>query len=148
LFIFLHFLSFIYIIIHLLLFYCRHGDEEILDLWLTSNPCNRDDDDQPHHQFRRRLIRSWQQIGGTTGAAGTVTSPMPGRIVKVSVSQGDSVEQGDTLCVVEAMKMEHSVKAPCAGVVGELHAFQGAQVEDGQVLAVVEVQQPEAASVA
>ncbi len=68
--------------------------------------------------------------------------------MKVSVSQGDSVEQGDTLCVVEAMKMEHSVKAPCAGVVGELHAFQGAQVEDGQVLAVVEVQQPEAASVA
>jgi len=71
---------------------------------------------------------------------------MPGRIVKVSVSQGDSVEQGDTVCVVEAMKMEHVVKAPCDGVVEELHAYQGAQVEDGQVLAVVAVKQPEAAS--
>ena len=71
---------------------------------------------------------------------------MPGRIVKVFVSQGDTVEQGDTLCVVEAMKMEHAVKAPSAGVVEELHAFEGAQVEDGQVLAVVAVQQPEAAS--
>ncbi len=127
---------------------CRHGDEEVLDLWLTINQSNSSGggDDDPHHQFRRKLIRSWLQVGGASGNAGTVTSPMPGRIVKVSVAQGDSVEQGDTLCVVEAMKMEHAVKAPCTGVVEELHAFQGAQVEDGQVLAMVVVQQPEAAS--
>jgi biotin carboxyl carrier protein len=134
----------------ILIYSCRHGDEEILDLWLATNTntstCSSEQEEEPHHQFRRRLIRSWQQVGGASGSAGTVTSPMPGRIVKVFVAQGDSVEQGDTLCVVEAMKMEHAVKAKCAGVVEELHAFQGAQVEDGQVLAVVAVQQPEAAS--
>ncbi|KAG7668532.1 hypothetical protein Ndes2437B_g06939 [Nannochloris sp. 'desiccata'] len=121
-----------------------HGDEEILDLWLADSSSSSSE--EPHHQFRRRLVRSWQQVGGAAGNVGTVISPMPGRIVKVSVSQGGSVEQGDTLCVVEAMKMEHVLKAPCAGVVKELHAFQGAQVEDGQVLAVVAVEQPEAAS--
>lgn len=122
-----------------------HGDEEILDLW-RADSSSSSSSEEPHHQFRRRLVRSWQQVGGAAGNVGTVISPMPGRIVKVSVSQGGSVEQGDTLCVVEAMKMEHVVKAPCAGVVKELHAFQGAQVEDGQVLAVVAVEQPEAAS--
>jgi len=62
---------------------------------------------------------------------------MPGRIVKVFVSQGDIVEEGDTVCVLQAMKMEHAVKALVSGVVEELHCFEGAQVLDGQTLAVV-----------
>ena len=48
-----------------------------------------------------------------------------------------AVNEGDEICAVEAMKMEHVVRAVAAGVVQELHAFEGAQVEDGELLAVV-----------
>lgn len=53
------------------------------------------------------------------------------------MSQGTTVEEGEALVVVEAMKMEHTVRAPCNGTVAELHSFVDAQVEDGHVLAVV-----------
>lgn len=77
-----------------------------------------------------------------------MTSPMPGKIVKVSVKQGDAVVEGETLCVLEAMKMEHAVRAPVAGIVQELHSYEGAQVQDGQVLAVVVAAIPEGAEAA
>lgn len=102
-----------------------------MDLWIQGGAA------QGHHQFRRHVIRRWRQNGSAAAATGTVSSPMPGRIVKVFVGQGDEVNEGDRVCVVEAMKMEHAVKAPCSGIVEELHAFEGAQVEDGQILAVV-----------
>lgn len=57
--------------------------------------------------------------------------------VQVFVSQGDEVEEGEALVVVEAMKMEHTVRAPCAGTVQELHSFADAQIQEGHVLAVV-----------
>ena len=121
----------------------RHGDEELLDVWVNSGGKN-----VQHSQYRRPIIRSWLRTGagsrtassvnGAAAGLGTVRSPMPGRIVKVFVGQGDVIaEEGSPLCVVEAMKMEHAVKAPCAGVVQEMHAFEGAQVEDGQVLAII-----------
>ena len=56
---------------------------------------------------------------------------------QVFAAQGAVVEEGEALVVVEAMKMEHTVRAPCAGTVAELHSFVDAQVEDGHVLAVV-----------
>ena len=105
----------------------RHGDEEVLDLWAGGR----------QHQFRRAVVRRWARSGAASARAGTVASPMPGRIVKVFVRQGDAVEEGERLCVVEAMKMEHSVRSPIAGVVAELHSFEGAQVQDGQMLAIV-----------
>lgn len=46
---------------------------------------------------------------------GMVTAPMPGRVVKVEVKEGHEVEVGDTLVILEAMKMEHVVVAPCKG---------------------------------
>lgn len=58
-------------------------------------------------------------------------------MVQVLVEKGTSVEQGQPLLVMEAMKMEHTVKAPCAGVVESLSVISGAQVSDGHVLAVV-----------
>lgn len=88
-------------------------------------------------QFRRAVARRWERSGAAAQSAGTVASPMPGRIIKVFVSLGEEVEEGATLCVVEAMKMEHAVRAPCSGMLGEVHAYEGAQVQDGQLLAVV-----------
>ena len=58
-------------------------------------------------------------------------------LVQVLVQDGDEVEEGTPLVVLEAMKMEHTVRAPCDGTVADLAALVGAQVADGAVLALV-----------
>ncbi|MGI9124847.1 MAG: acetyl-CoA carboxylase biotin carboxyl carrier protein subunit, partial [Mycobacterium sp.] len=63
-----------------------------------------------------------------------LTSPMPGSVVAVGVSDGDAVETGTVVVAVEAMKMEHSLRSPVAGVV-ELLVAVGDQVKVGQPLA-------------
>jgi biotin carboxyl carrier protein len=62
---------------------------------------------------------------------------MPGKVVLVNVSVGAQVEAGAVLLVLEAMKMEHSVRAAHAGLVAELRVKPGDQVEADQVLVVV-----------
>lgn len=57
--------------------------------------------------------------------------------MQVLVREGETAEEGDAIIVLEAMKMEHTVKAPCAGTVTDLRCFVGVQVEDGHVLATV-----------
>jgi biotin carboxyl carrier protein len=66
-----------------------------------------------------------------------VTSPMPGRVVKLLVAVGDSVEEGQTVVVVEAMKMANELRAPIRGVVQAVHVETGAPVEGGRPLVVV-----------
>jgi biotin carboxyl carrier protein len=67
-----------------------------------------------------------------------LTAPMPGKVVAVLVAEGEGVERGQGLVVVEAMKMQNEVKAPKAGVVVEVRVTSGETVVAGQVLAVVE----------
>lgn len=69
---------------------------------------------------------------------GSLLAPMPGKVIRVDVEVGQAVTKGQTLVVVEAMKMEHSVKAPTDGTVGEVHIVAGQQVDSGQVMVVVE----------
>lgn len=69
---------------------------------------------------------------------GGCIAPMPGKIVKVFVNEGDVVEEGRTLLVMEAMKMEHAVKAPQAGKVVRLHVAEGEQVDADALLVLVE----------
>jgi propionyl-CoA carboxylase alpha chain len=69
---------------------------------------------------------------------GSLHAPMPGRIVKVLIAEGDDVIDGQVLIVLEAMKMEHSLRAPYDGTVRSVTADTGDQVEAGQVLVVVE----------
>ncbi|MEV6236426.1 biotin carboxylase N-terminal domain-containing protein [Lentzea sp. NPDC051838] len=73
-------------------------------------------------------------------APGATIAPMPGTVVRVSVSQGDTVAAGQELLVLEAMKMEHRVLANNAGTVTELFVERAQQVNAGDVLAVVEEQ--------
>ncbi|GGP58358.1 ATP-binding protein [Streptomyces abikoensis] len=76
--------------------------------------------------------------GGGAGAhAGTLTAPMPGTVTVVKAAVGDEVEAGQSLLVVEAMKMEHVIAAPHAGTVTELDVTPGSTVAMDQVLAVV-----------
>ena len=69
-------------------------------------------------------------------------------LLQVLAQQGDRVEEGDSLVVLEAMKMEHTVRAPCGGVVTSLTAVEGAQVSDGVTLAFIDAGQPPSASAA
>jgi biotin carboxyl carrier protein len=63
-----------------------------------------------------------------------VKAPIPGLVVKVPVLQGQEVAEGDTLVILEAMKMENELRAPRAGVIHEVKATPGMQVQLGQTL--------------
>ena len=76
--------------------------------------------------------------GGKAGGPVDVAAPMPGSIHAVHVKAGQTVDAGDPIATLEAMKMEHAVVAPIAGTVAELAARAGDQVARGDVLAVVE----------
>jgi biotin carboxyl carrier protein len=65
-------------------------------------------------------------------------APMPGKVVRVLVSQGAEVEAGAGVLVVEAMKMQNEVKSPKKGIVQKILASEGAAVNSGDVLAIVE----------
>jgi acetyl-CoA/propionyl-CoA carboxylase biotin carboxyl carrier protein len=75
-------------------------------------------------------------VSGT--GSGTVTVPMQGTIVKVLVAEGDEVEIGQTLCVLEAMKMENAITAEKAGTVNEVKVAAGDSVGPGDVVAVID----------
>ena len=70
--------------------------------------------------------------------SGSLLAPMPGTVVRVAVAEGDEVEAGAVVLVLEAMKMQHTITAPSAGRVTTLNAQPGQQVAAGDVLAVVE----------
>ncbi len=73
-----------------------------------------------------------------TAVAGTaVTAPMPGAVVRVLVQAGAQVKSGDTLLVLEAMKMENEIKSPADGRVAQIAVSQGQQVSAGQLLVVI-----------
>ena len=74
-----------------------------------------------------------QRIGGES-----VVAPMTGKIISVMVERGDAVEEGQTLCILEAMKMENTITAHRAGTVKEMYISVGASVNEGDVLLVFE----------
>ena len=63
-----------------------------------------------------------------------VKSPMAGTIFELLVEQGDDVDEGDELVILESMKMEIPVEAPVAGSIAEVHIAQGDQVQEGDLL--------------
>jgi 3-methylcrotonyl-CoA carboxylase alpha subunit len=65
---------------------------------------------------------------------GAILSPMPGLVISVDVAEGDRVARGDRLLTVEAMKMEHTLRAPFDGVVGKLPVSVGARVSENQLV--------------
>jgi acetyl-CoA/propionyl-CoA carboxylase biotin carboxyl carrier protein len=91
----------------------------------------------PHAELaRRRRDRDAQQ--GQHGAArDAVVTPMQGTVLAVEVSDGDEVEPGQVVCVVEAMKMENEITSPRAGTVSGLSVEAGQAVTTGQVICLI-----------
>jgi biotin carboxyl carrier protein len=71
-------------------------------------------------------------------SGGHVKAIMPGRVIAIRAQEGDNVEQGDVIIVLEAMKMENELKAHMSGTVKEMRAFVGKNVEVNETLAVIE----------
>ncbi len=95
---------------------------------------------------RRRYIlevydpRRLRRRRGAVAAQGRleISSPMPGKVVRLLVSQGDHVEANQGLLVVEAMKMQNELKSPQPGTVTQLAVQPGSNVAAGEILAVIE----------
>lgn len=90
------------------------------------------------HAGRARFVESEQaerrRLGKRTGLPGAVTPPMPATVVRILVEKDQSVDQGQGLVVVSAMKMETTLCSPHAGVVAAINTEVGASVKPGQIL--------------
>jgi pyruvate carboxylase subunit B len=71
-------------------------------------------------------------------SVGSLQAPMPGKILELLASEGDKVELGDPVAILEAMKMENELKAPCAGTIQSISVTTGASVEKNQILLEIE----------
>jgi acetyl-CoA/propionyl-CoA carboxylase biotin carboxyl carrier protein len=90
----------------------------------------------PYAELARRR-RARGHGGAHTGAKDAVVTPMQGTVLAVEVAEGDEVQPGDVICIVEAMKMENEITAHRAGVVTELSVEPGQAVSHGQVVCIV-----------
>jgi biotin carboxyl carrier protein len=83
-----------------------------------------------------RAYRASQVSGAMAGGAGdsAIKAPIPGLVVKVLVAEGDEVAAGQTLVILEAMKMENELRAPRSGVIATIKAKPGNSVNQGDVL--------------
>lgn len=74
---------------------------------------------------------SFHASGVTAYVGDFVTSPMPGTIIKINCKEGDTVQENDTLVIVEAMKMENMLRSPVNGTVSKVHNTEGDLVDAG-----------------
>jgi biotin carboxyl carrier protein len=84
-----------------------------------------------------RSLRGRARAGDDHGPK-KITAPMPGKVVRLLVRQGDEVEPGAGVAVVEAMKMQNEIKSPKRGTIEKILVREGATVNAGDVLAIVE----------
>lgn len=88
---------------------------------------------QQHLTAEQFVARNEGRVEGDADPL-AVTSPLPGTVIRINVSQGDAVRAGQTVCIIESMKMEHALTAPGESTVSEVLVQQGAPVEQGQLL--------------
>jgi biotin carboxyl carrier protein len=85
-------------------------------------------------QGQRPSAKSATAVGGRQ----EITAPMPGRVVQVLVQPGQTVQDGESLVIIEAMKMETEVRAVAGGQVKDIQVQAGMAVESGELLLVIE----------
>jgi biotin carboxyl carrier protein len=85
-----------------------------------------------------RSFRARHRAGASEQGVKKITAPMPGKVVRILAAVGSQVEAGQSVIVIEAMKMQNELKAPKNGTVKKINVAEGAAVEAGQALAEVE----------
>jgi len=85
-----------------------------------------------------RSFRSRSRVGAAEQGVMKIKAPMPGKVVRVLAGVGTQVELGQSVIVIEAMKMQNELKAPKSGMVKKINVAEGAAVDAGQALAEVE----------
>lgn len=86
-----------------------------------------------------RLAKVREVAGAGAAASGAqLRAPMPGLVVRMLKEAGDEVKRGESLIIVEAMKMENELKAPAAGKITEIHVNTGQAVDKGDLLVTIE----------
>ncbi len=114
----------------------RRGEADCWDLYLDGERFEADVVDE-----RARAIREMTgQAAGDQGPS-PIRAPMPGLVVSLAVEEGDRVEAGQSVAIVEAMKMENDLKAESDGVVARVRVAAGEPVEKGAVLVEFEVEE-------
>ncbi len=113
-----------------------------LELWVEGAPPDLGVIVGGQRFYARVESERTRAIGGGSGksaaAEGLVTSPMPGRVLKVLVAEGEEIQAGRPLVVVEAMKMENELSAARDGRVKKIYVTPGATVEGGAKLVEIE----------
>ena len=116
----------------------RSYSAEVLDLNITEKTVSLRINGHIHQvQLKDQFDLLLEKMGMSNAAATKVNvlkAPMPGLIVGINVAVGDAVGKGDSLLILEAMKMENNLKAPGDGIVKTIRATKGDRVEKGQVL--------------
>jgi biotin carboxyl carrier protein len=119
-------------------------DNRVIDLWMEGSPPGVGVIARGHRFYvkveseRQRALAAALGPKAASFGAGTVVSPMPGRVLKVLVAEGDVVVPGAALVVVEAMKMENELTAGRGGTVRKVHVMAGQNVESGARLVEIE----------
>ncbi len=113
--------------------------EEMLD---GSAPINRNvqtaDLVQPQSNSPVQPQAVQTKTSAVPATATSVKAPMPGTIMSVNVNQGDTINEGEVICILEAMKMENEIMAPKSGKVVALNITKGASVNSDDILAAIE----------
>tara|TARA_R110000868_G_scaffold334495_8_gene595216 strand:- start:5070 stop:5579 length:510 start_codon:yes stop_codon:yes gene_type:complete len=85
------------------------------------------------------VYRGYKPSGLANGEAGDLVTQMPGKVVQISVKPGDKVTEGETLLILEAMKMENEIKTSVSGTVKAVHVEVGQALEQGVLMIELEV---------
>jgi len=88
--------------------------------------------------FEYSFRKATQKRAEAGSAEGSLNAPMPGKIFKILFKDGAAVKKGETILILEAMKMEHSIKAPADGIIKKIYFKEGQQVEANAKLADLE----------
>ena len=90
------------------------------------------------HATTFKMYRGFKPSGLFSGGAGALITQMPGKVVKLMVKPGDKVEKGQTILILEAMKMENEIKAGVSGLVKTILVQPGQALESGVLMAEIE----------
>jgi biotin carboxyl carrier protein len=117
-------------------------DGQCFEISVTQSPDGKLKLQTGSHEFTAEVIdpRAWSgRRHGTVEAQGRqqILAPMPGKVVRLLVKEGDRVEAGQGLLVVEAMKMQNEIRSPKSGTIERVLATEGQPVNAGEILCIV-----------